>query len=451
MIRLQVQKFLEIFLTLDPRKQGKWTSFLIYQARFFIQIARQLIKDNCLQQAQSLTFTTILSLVPIVALLFSFFRSFANLQRYEQVVQDFLEKHLLAESAVVAFTKIKELSQNVSTVEDVMAVILFLVFSLMLFNTIEGTINSIWRVKKARSFFDRFITYWILVTLGPLLIAVSIQLSRRIGNIAYLGEMIKTVMSIFPISFMVIALVFIYKLVPNTRVRWRPALIGGIVAGIMFELAKSGFNIYVLRLDYYNSVYAYLSVAVFFILWVYVAWIIVLFGTEVSYTIQNLNYLFEKDFVARMQVKKKAEDRIINEILGLRIVWFIIKKFRQGAPPVTSTDIEAWFELEPDVVQEVIRRLEAGNIIVRTAQPQENLVPARSLEKITLAEIITHFQSEFPPAHPAIPGSNAEYIDLIIDQMEKAKNSHIMDISLAEILNKAAAAENRNSNVADEK
>ncbi|MBN2383787.1 YihY family inner membrane protein [bacterium] len=436
MNKLQLIKFIERFLSLDPKKQGKWTSFLIYQVRFYIMIARQLVRDNCLQQAQSLTFSTILSLVPIVALVFSIFRSFANLQRYEIVVQDFLEKHLLASSAVAAFEKIKELSQNISTVEDVMSVAFFLVFSLMLFNTIEGTINTIWRVKKARALFDRFITYWILVTLGPLLIVVSTQISHKISQVAYVGALIKSLMNLFPMSFIVVALVFIYKLVPNTRVKWRPALIGGIIAGILFELAKRGFNLYVLRLDYYNSIYAYLSVAIFFILWVYVAWIIVLFGTEVSYTVQNLNYLFEKDLEDRFKLKKRPVHYVVNDVLGLRMAWYIAQAFQKGSLPVTTTEITEKFDLPADVLEEIVRRFENGGIVARTVQPVEGLVPARAPDTIMLTEISDQFQSDFLLSNPDLPLENVSDMDHLIARMEAERRSGIKSVSLADILDR---------------
>ena len=114
----KIRNLFEDFLSLDPLKQGKWSAFLIYQVRLYVQIARQLVKDNCLQQAASLSFSTILSILPIVALLFSVIQSFTNLRQYEEQLQNFLQKHLLAESAVAAFEKIKQYSDHLITVPD---------------------------------------------------------------------------------------------------------------------------------------------------------------------------------------------------------------------------------------------------------------------------------------------------------------------------------------------
>lgn len=439
-----LRKKLEHFLTLDMENSSRFTSFLIYQVRLYIQIARQLVKDNCLQQAASLAFSTLLSMVPIVALLFSMFNSFANLQKYESYLQNFLQKHLLADSASEAFVKIKEFSQNISGVNDVISVVFLLIFSLSLFNTIEGVINSIWKVKKSRSIFDRFIsTYWPLVTLGPVLMAVSIQFSIKLGKVAYLGAFLNTLLNLFPMAFISIALIFTYKIVPNTKVRWKPALIGGIIAGILFELAKRGFNLYVTRINYYNNIYLSLTTLVFFLLWVYIVWIIVLFGTEVTYTIQNMAYLTKKDKEDKLKLNKLSEPSVVNEYLALRLFWKIALTFSNGKKIQTLDSLSKYFNLSEHVIEEVFNRLEEKELIVKTSEPVDGIVPAISLGKISIDSIVKTFHIDFPLSNPSLPSNGADSMDLLISQMEKARLGTINSISLQDVIIK----ENEKNNI----
>ncbi|MFC1851500.1 YihY/virulence factor BrkB family protein [candidate division CSSED10-310 bacterium] len=441
----KLKTIIEDFLSLDAAKQSKWTAFMIYQVRLYVMIARQLLRDNCLVHAASLSFNTLLSMVPIVALVFALFRSFANLQQYEQDIEDLLQKHLLADSAADAFNKIKELSENISAVDNIVSAFFFLIFSLMLFNTIEVTINYIWKVKQTRSLFDRFITYWILVTLGPILIVVSLQLSQQIEKIAYLGSLITTLMNIFPMAFIAIALIFTYKLVPNTKVQWKAAIIGGVVAGVLFELAKNGFNLYVTRLDYYENIYASLTAAVFFLLWVYVAWVIILFGTEISYTYQNLTYLYQKDLEDKLRLKKITEMSVVNDVLGLRIFWLIAKSYSQDSKIICTSAVAEHFNLSPEIAEEVVRRLEDHNFIVKTSQPADGLVPARSLDNMMIKDIVESFRIDFPPSNPDIPLDGGDYIDQIIQEMEEARLSIINSNSVSQYLTTAKLPEEQDS------
>lgn len=267
-------------------------------ARF---VAQRSGEDRIPQVAGSLTFTTVLSLVPLATVAFALFTAFPIFASFQQSLQGFLAEHLMP--AQINSQIFRYLNQFASKAKGLTTVgmIILVVTSVMTMMTVEAAFNSIWRVRKSRPFAQRVLVYWAVITLGPLLIGVSLSVSSYVFTHSMFANTVVNVASstpgaasrsmpavlewaltgaVLPLSVLAFTLLYVY--LPNCRVEWRDALVGGLCAAIAFELAKRGFGLYVRRIPTYTAVYGAFATIPIFLLWVYLSWLITLFGAMLT-------------------------------------------------------------------------------------------------------------------------------------------------------------------------
>jgi membrane protein len=256
-------------------------------------VLRRFWADGCLTGAGALSYTTLVSLVPLIAIglaTVSAFPIFANAR--DQALE------LLFSSLVpdVGEDVRNWLSYFASSAAHTTAVgVVFLAFTaILLLATIEDQLDAIWKVTSARPFIQRVLVYWTLLTLGPLLLGASLSLSGYFDQVAQgagfdarrLAQLKEawwySVSNLVPPVLEALALLLLYKLVPNTAVRWREAFVGAVVAAISIELLKSGFSYYIRTWSSYRSIYGTLATIPIFLLWMYISWAAVLLGALVA-------------------------------------------------------------------------------------------------------------------------------------------------------------------------
>jgi membrane protein len=270
-------------------------------ARF---VATRSAEDRVPQVAGSLTFTTVLSLVPLATVAFALFTAFPIFASFQQSLQGFLADHLMPPQInSQIFKYLNEFAAKAKGLTTV-GMIILVVTSVMTMMTVESAFNVIWRVRKSRPFAQRVLVYWAIITLGPLLIGVSLSVSSYVLTHSMLASTVANVASsaqdaasralptfvewaltgaVLPLSVLAFTLLYVY--LPNCRVAWRDALIGGLGAAIAFELAKRGFGLYVRRIPTYTAVYGAFATIPIFLLWVYLSWLITLFGAMLTATL----------------------------------------------------------------------------------------------------------------------------------------------------------------------
>ncbi len=253
-------------------------------------VLRRYQQDQCLQTAGSLTFTTLLALVPfltIMLMIFSAFPVFSDLTNQFKVM---LLTNLVPTSASKVITVyMKQFSENATRLTAV-GVISLVITAWMLILTIERAFNDIWRAREPRSLFRRVVLYWAAMTLGPFLVGGSISLTSWLltesadytQHIPFIGM---ALIDGGPWMLSVLAFSLLYYAVPNCHVPWRHALIGGTVGAVLFELAKKGFALYIKAFGSYKLVYGAFAIIPIFLLWVYVVWSTILFGAALTATL----------------------------------------------------------------------------------------------------------------------------------------------------------------------
>lgn len=253
-----------------------------------VQTLRQRFLDDRLSlTASSLTFTTIIAIVPLVTVMLAVFSAFPMFGQFQQALERFFLQSLVPDSisrpVLLALTQFAEQSKRVGTVG-----LLFVVLTaLALMATIDRTLNAIWRVRRMRSLLRRVLIYWAAATLGPLLFGVglsatSLAISASRGIFGVLPGGIGVLFDVFGFLLMAGAVSSMFRFVPNTHVRWRHALAGGVFVAIAFEVAKYGLALYLASVPTYSLVYGAFATLPIFLIWIYLSWVIVLLGAVIA-------------------------------------------------------------------------------------------------------------------------------------------------------------------------
>jgi membrane protein len=254
---------------------------------------RRLREESLPQVAGSLTFTTVFALVPVLTIALAGFTTFPMFMTFRTALEAYFIQSVMPKA--ISETILSYLSTFAAQATRLSAVgaVTLMVTSAAMMGMIERVFNRIWRVKAERRWTRRLLVYWALVTLGPLLVGISISLSTDffsatsslVGNV--FGALAYSVLSLLLTTA---AFTFLYIVVPNKVVDWRDALAGGVLAGLAFELAKRGFAVFITEFPTYSRIYGALAALPLFLLWVYLSWLITLVGALLAAALPVIKY-----------------------------------------------------------------------------------------------------------------------------------------------------------------
>lgn len=239
-------------------------------------------RDRCTRHAAALAFSSLLALAPLIAIGFSILSVFSSLETLGQGLEDFIYQYLVPDAGIEVRQYLSSFAEQAGKLTAV-GLIAFFVTALILLHNIEESLNDIWRSKVRRSFIQRVLIYWALVTLGPILMGASLSLSTYFLSLDMVNEFSSRAGAVkaLPMFFEAMAFFMLYTIMPNSPIKWRYALIGGVVAAILFELTKRGFSLFILNFSNYEVVYGALATLPIFLVWIYLSWLVTLLGAEV--------------------------------------------------------------------------------------------------------------------------------------------------------------------------
>jgi membrane protein len=263
------------------------SKFLRRQWHFVRLIGSRFIEDQGLLSAAFLTYMTLLALVPLMTVSLAVFSAFPVSERVVEEIQDFVFANFIPTSGEVLQQYLQQFSQKASQLTG--AGFLFLiVVALGLMANINKAFNTIWRVKTRRSPLGQFIVYWSILSLGPLLIGLSMAVTSYLVSIPLFSDAAATLglgqrlLRLAPLLASAAAFTLLYAVVPNRRVPIRHAIAGGVLAAILFEFTKRGFAFYLTNFPTYEAIYGALAAVPIFLIWVYLSWVVTLIGAEFS-------------------------------------------------------------------------------------------------------------------------------------------------------------------------
>jgi membrane protein len=366
-----------------------WRAGVIRLVRLVLVLIRDLAWGQLTMRATGLVFTTLLSLVPLLALSFSVLKAFGVHNQIDPILLEFLAP-LGAKSADVSKWLVKFIENlNVTVLGSIgLALLIYTVVSLM--QKIEESVNFIWHVAQLRSFARRFSGYLSVLLIGPVLLfsvigigatimatppAQSLLATEPVGAVVYaLGRTI-------PVFFVIGLFVFAYRFAPNTRVRMDAALIGGIVAGMLWQAASWAFAEFARTSTQYPAIYSSFAIFLLFLIWLYLNWLILLLGASIAFYIQNPQYL----------VLEQGEPQLSNrmrERVALLLMYLIGASYRDGAPAWTFAGLTQRLGMPTYALQSVLEALERGGLLLQTGDDPPAYLPSRDIGSILLQDLL---------------------------------------------------------------
>jgi membrane protein len=431
---------LEKILTTPTEQLGKASRFLVFQIKLWWHCVRLLIKNRAGQQAAALSYHTIFGLVPLAVMALLIFQSFPAYKGvgdrvkglvYEQLHLSTIEypDPANAEGSIKLTEHLDKIVGRVFTGLNEGTIALFSAViivwaALALLSTIERAFNNIWHVGKGRGFLNRIINYWALLTLGPLLLGAGIYIATRY---AVIGRIEKTVLSeVGPVvlSYIVATVAFflLYFILPNTKVRAKAAIFGAAVAALVWSFAKWGFGLYVTELIPYSQVYGVLGLIPLGVFWIFITWLIVLFGLQLTFTTQHLKSLDAAEIAA---AKKTEEYFIANDLTVINIVREVAAAFEQNNAPVEAEVISSKLNIPAEFGEKILNHLVGSGIIVKSSEPQVGFIPAKDPAHIRLSDI----------AEAVAKAGFAQGAAESLEQIAQSQRNALASYNLKQILN----------------
>ncbi len=260
--------------------------------RFLHRAAGRFVHDQCIQRAAALAYASLLAIVPLVALGVSIFTNFHAFDLVADKIREVLLSNLLPTSHTVVERYLSGIASK-TTALSIFGIIGLLVAATALLNTMEEAFNHIWRIARKRPWLSRFAAFWATLTLAPVLIGASITITSYFAALPVLRDVTVHAAILRKVDFLIpwmmssLALTMLYMALPNTRVPFRFAISGGLIAGALFELTKYGFAFYVTELAHYERLYGALGALPIFLIWLYLTWVVVLMGSEMVFCLQH--------------------------------------------------------------------------------------------------------------------------------------------------------------------
>ena len=352
-----------------------------YVVRVASQVFRQWSHDHNPHIAAYLSFETALSIVPIIAVTLSLLRANDEMNAQSALVA-FLAREVLPMSHNEISQKLLEYAGNIAA-SGVFGVIVTLILAFILYVSMEGVFNDIWRVTRRRSLGQRFVFFYAVATLVPALFAVSLYHAARYGlTTGALGWLVA-----LGASFA--ALFVANKLLPAIRVKTKAAAIGALVSAVLFEIIKTFFRLYVVNIAFprYSGVYGAMWLLPVVLLWIYVSWLVVLLGAQVAHAVQNLDHLENE--------MKPDDERQIGPEPAARIFALVVEQWRRGEGAVSRGDLVTRAGLPEKAVERNLHYLRQGGLVL--VIDGDAYLPGRPPNEVRLCDVFALFRTEIAP------------------------------------------------------
>jgi membrane protein len=381
---------------------GRVGRFIIFQIKLWIHCFRLLKKNRSDQQAAALSYYTMFGIVPLAVVMLMVFQFFPAYRDAGQEIKNYVYTQL--HLSTIEYSDPVNPNINIKLTDNldaivakvfagfnqgtiaVLGAVLIIFAALMMLLTIEASFDQIWGVGISRSILHRIVNYWAILTLAPLLLATAIYVATKYAAIDQLQKTVLSHIAPAIVSYFASAAGFflLYLLLPNTKVKVRAAIWGAVVAAIVWTIAKWGFKLYVVKFIPYNQIYGAIGLIPLSVFWIYLSWLIVLFGLQLTYTTQHISTLDAAEIAA---AQKQEEYFIANDLTIMNMVGEIASAFKTGDGAVEAETISGKLNMPPEFTEKVLSHLVARGILAQVSEPKDGFLLAKSPDDMKLSEI----------------------------------------------------------------
>ena len=358
--------------------------------KIIILSIRQFLSDRIPVRASALTYSTLLSIIPILALLFAIARGFG----FDSFVETMLRSNVTAEQAELVISWINSYLAHAQSGIFIGVGLLMLLWTVYnLIDNIERSFNSIWQVKHPRTMFRQITDYFSMMLLFPILIVISGGLTifmttylKEMENFLLLAPVIKFLIRLIPYMLIWGMFIGMYTFIPNTKVRFAHAWFPGILAGSAFQVFQYIYVNSQIWISSYNAIYGSFAAIPMFLLWTQISWTICLYGAEMSYVSQNLaSFDFGKETA---NISRRYHDFFCTIILSA-----ICKRFEQGLPPYTAEEISREHRIPIRLTKRILYELQDMKLIYEAMNEEKerdiSYVPGVDINQLTVGMLLT--------------------------------------------------------------
>jgi membrane protein len=325
-------------------------------------IAERFVQDRCAQTAASLTFTTLLALVPIITIALTVFSAFPVFVDFSAHIKTYMLNNLMPENAGVIITQYMQQFADSAARLTAVGIVILTATAMMMLLTIDKAFNVIWQVTRPRPLVKRLVAYWAVLTLAPLLIGASLSLTSwlvglSMGHGKYVSPFGVVVLKVLPVLFATMAFALLFRVVPNRHVPKLHALIGAFIAAVAFEAMSRVFGYYISHFHTYTLVYGAFASVPIFLMWIYLSWMAILLGAVIAASLSHWR-----------TPAMRQPSSTIRLLDALRVLKTMMNGFQQGKVS-TFPEMSKSLHIGYDELDKILEKLASANI-VRKAEGQ---------------------------------------------------------------------------------
>lgn len=398
-----------------------WIQNRLLHVRSFLKLLfSRFMANNSLQIAAAMTYTTLLSLVPLMAVTIAVFSVFPIADTFQAEIQEFVFKNFVPASGDVLQSYFDEFTGKAAKMTGTSFIFLVIV-AIMLMASVDRAFNMIWRVKRKRGLMKMFMVYWSVLSLGPLLIALSIAVTSYMISLPLLSGAtedvtVKKIFLLAPVLVSSFAFMLLYAVVPNRTVPMKHAFAGGLLAAVLFEMAKRGFGFYVTHFPTYEAIYGALATVPIFLVWLYISWLITLLGAEFTYCLS----------IYRRQ-KRKFEwhgDKLLDVVEILGLLWKMQRKGSSLSLEKIADEVPGYTE---ERLESLLLKLKATRLVLNTENYEWAL--GRDLGTVSLLDVY-HCHPLIMPSDEEIKNYNGVARDRVQQLMTEITRANTANMNL---------------------
>ncbi len=408
----------------------KWTYNILKMA---YMVVRGFIIDKCQLRAFALTYVTLLAIVPFLASVFSMSKAFGAFDTVKSLV---LEKAAVTQEIV---TKIIDLASKTNLKTLGIVGLGFLIWTLIIvLGTVERSFNDIWGIKKSRNIFRKFTDYLGVILICPILALCTTGVNAFLSNsslvnkilgMEFIGVLMHQLLRMAPYLSMWLVFTFIYMFMPNTKVKFSSAIIAGTIGGTLWQLTQWIHIHLQIGVSRYSAIYGTFASIPVFLIWLYISWLIVLLGAEISFAHQNVRTYTREG--KPLSISQKC-----RELLGLRIMISIAGNFYKGNQPLTSAQLSKKLDVSIRLINHILSQLTESGLINEVSGRETSYQPSFSIEAITARKVVETFR-EYGEDIPEFPEDNStRYIRDILSDARKTETEILDKLTLKDIITK---------------
>ncbi len=429
LIEFLSQQLWKVRLNKVDKRQG----ILIRQLRIVSLAIKGFKEDNCLTYATALTFYTLFSIVPILALVFAIAQGFG----YEKTLQEQILKNYSQYAEILANAFVYANSMLSTTKGSVIAgfgIVLLLWSVMQLLVNIETSFNDIWEITRGRSWVRKITDYLTIMMVGPVLLIVSgsltVAIQTRLGNMHMLGFVGTFFIKMLAYALVTGVFTFLYVVLPNTKVKIKPAFIAAIIATVLFELVGWGYIRFQIGANRLNAIYGGFAALPLFLIWVQYSWYIVLFGSELSYAYQNVDHYELEDDIQNLSSRYK-------KAIALMIANLVAKRFYNHEKPLNATEISEKLDLPSRLTRMIINEfVETGIFVEVLPEADKEIVyqPGVTESKFTVQFLVDSLEKKGINSLPINDTKELIHINKLMQEMDKAMDTDLGHLNVKDIV-----------------